>query len=81
MKKEDLIKQIQDKVPDGMEVVLFDHRQNLYNNSGDGEGSSAGIYKDFEVVMYTEEEIKDGCIPFASLCFDNEDYNEDGEKM
>ena len=79
MKKEDLIKQIQDKIPDGMDVVLFDHRQNLYNDYG--EGSSAGIYKDFEVVMHSKEEIKDGCIPFASLCFDNEDYDEDGGKI
>ena len=72
MKKEDLIKKIQEVVPDGAEVVIFDHRKNL--NEDSGEGSSAGIYKDFDVEHHTQEEIKDGCIPFSALTFDNEDY-------
>jgi hypothetical protein len=79
MLKEDLIKQIQENIPDGMEVVLFDHRQNLNDDIGDG--SSYGIYKDFEIGVHTKEEIKDGCIPFAYLSFDNDDYNDDGEKL
>ncbi len=71
MKKEELIKQLQ-ALPDGVEVVIFDHRKNLDQDSGDG--SSAGIYKDFQISHHTPEEIADGCIPFASMAFDNEDY-------
>lgn len=73
MLKEDLIKKIQEEIPDGTEVVIFDHRKNL-DDDMDGEGSSAGIYKDFKVVKYTKEEIENGSIPFATLEFDNEDY-------
>ena len=72
MKKEDLIKKIEETVPDGAEVVIFDHRKNLDGDSG--EGSSAGIYLDFDVEHFTKENIKDGCIPFSALTFNNEDY-------
>jgi len=78
MKKEDLIKKIQDNIPDGAEVVIFDHRKNLSEDDGSGEGSSSGIYRDFEVASFTEEEIKDGSIPFSILSFDNVDYDDDG---
>lgn len=74
MKKEELIKKIQEIVPDGAEVVIFDHRKNLNDDVGDG--SSVGIYQDFEVEHYTEEEIKDGCIPFSALVFDNEEFED-----
>lgn len=74
MKKEDLIKKIQNIVPDGAEVVIFDHRKNLDDDYGDG--SSAGIYRDFEVAHFTVTEIKDGCVPFSVLQFDNDDYDE-----
>jgi hypothetical protein len=74
MIKEDLIKKIQETVPEGAEVVLFDHRKNLDDDIGDG--SSEGIYKDFEIVCYTPQEIKDGCIPFSAIIFENEDYPE-----
>jgi hypothetical protein len=74
MKKEELIKKIQETVPDGAEVVIFDHRKNLNDDIGDG--SSAGIYQDFEVEHYTEESIKDGCIPFSALVFDNEEFED-----
>lgn len=78
MLKEDLLKQIQEKIPDGAEVVIFDHNKNL--NDDHGDGSSAGIYKDFEVVHFTEQEIKNGCIPFSALIFNNEDYGDDGRR-
>jgi phosphosulfolactate synthase (CoM biosynthesis protein A) len=73
MKKEELIKKIQDSVPDGAEVVIFDHRKNLYDI---GDGSSAGIYKDFDVVHHTKLNIANGSIPYAALIFENDDYNE-----
>lgn len=75
MIKEDLLKKIQETVPDGAEVVIFDYYKNLNDDSG--EGSSAGIYTKFDVTMHTEQEIKAGCIPFASLTFTNEDYTEE----
>ena len=74
MKKEQLIQEINEKVPDGAEVVIFDHAKNLHNDYGDG--SAEGIYKEFDVEHFTEEEIKDGCIPFSALTFTNEDYPE-----
>ena len=76
MKKEDLIKKIQEEIPDGSDVVIFDHRKNLNDDIGDG--SSAGIYPDFEIHHFTEQEIEDGCIPYSALIFDNEDYNDNG---
>lgn len=79
MKKEDLIKKIQETVPDGGEVVIFDFRKNLGDDMGDG--SSAGIYKDFEIEHYTEQEVKDGAIPFSAIVFENEDYNDNGENV
>lgn len=79
MKKEELIKQIQEKVPNGAEVVVFDWRKNLSEDWG--EGSSAGIYKEFDVEVHTAEEIKDGCIPFASITFNSDDYTDQGEKL
>lgn len=72
MKKEELIEKLQELVPDGAEVVILDHRKNLNDDIGDG--SSAGIYKDFNVEHFTKEEVEDGCIPFSCLVFDNEDY-------
>lgn len=74
MRKEELIKQIQEQIPDGTEVVIFDHRKNLADDIGDG--SSAGIYKDFDVYHYTQKEVADGSVPFAVLAFNNEDYEE-----
>jgi hypothetical protein len=75
MKKEELLKKINEIIPDNAEVVIFDHRKNLNDDCGDG--SSAGIYKDFDVENYTPEEIEDGCIPFSALIFNNDDYDED----
>ena len=77
MLKEELIKQIQEKIPDGTEVVIFDHRKNLNDDIGDGSG--VGIYKNFEVAHFTKQEIADGSIPFAALIFENNDYTDDGE--
>lgn len=79
MTKEDLIKKIQESVPDGAEVVIFDHRKNCWDDSGDG--SSSGIYKEIEIGTFTKEEVKDGCIPYSYLSFNNDDYAEDGTKI
>lgn len=74
MKKEDLIKKINETIPDGAEVVIFDHRKNM--NDDNGDGSSVGIYKEFEVAHFTDEEISDGCIPFSALIFNNEEFED-----
>lgn len=79
MTKEELIKKIQDNIPDGAEVVIFDWRKNLGDDVGDG--SSAGIYKDFDIEHFTEKEIEDGCIPFSALVFNNDDYSDEGELL
>jgi hypothetical protein len=79
MVKEALIKLINEVIPDGAEVVIFDHRKNLNDDVGDG--SSTGIYQHFDVVYHTKQEIADGCIPFGALYFNNDDYTEEGEKI
>lgn len=80
MKKEELIKQLQEKIADGMEVVIFDHRKNLHEDYGDDSGCSAGIYPNFDIIQFTNEEIKDGSVPFAVLMFDNDDYDDETGK-
>lgn len=77
MTKEELIKIIQ-KLPDGINVRLFDWRQNLYNDCGDG--CSVGIYSKFHISMLGKEDIQKGTKPFAVISFDNEDYNDHGQK-
>ena len=79
MKKEELIKKIMEVVPDGAEVVVFDHRKNLSDDCGDG--SSAGIYKDFDVMHHTKKDIAEGSIQFSALYFDNTDYMNDGSPV
>jgi hypothetical protein len=75
MKREQLIEELQ-KLPEGIEVCVFDWRMNLHDDSGDG--SSAGIYSDFNIAVYGEDEIVEDTIPFATLEINNDDYNNDG---
>jgi len=73
MKKEKLIEELQ-KLPDNTEVCLFDYKKNMDNDAGDG--SSSGIYPDFEVTMLTLEDVAKGHDLFAILSFDNDDYDD-----
>jgi hypothetical protein len=84
MKKEKLIEQLQ-MLPDGVEVILFDWRKNLSEDSGDG--SSAGIYPEFDVELHQlepdeaefyKEQHDEDFKPFAALGFGNDDYDDDG---
>ena len=82
MKKELLIEELQ-KLPDGIEVCVFDHRKCMHDDSGDG--SSEGVHPEFnvevisiepeEVEHYKEHHGKD-FIPWAALSFENDDYEE-----
>lgn len=85
MKKEKLIKELQ-KLPDGVEVCVFDWRKNLGDDSGDG--SSAGLYPEFDVEFHQlegdeakwyKEEHGKKYKPFISLGFGNDDYDNDGK--
>lgn len=69
--KETLIKALQD-LPDGIRVVVGDYKKNLHHDSGDG--SSEGLYSDFEIDIMDGDEIVEGTTPFASLTIDNDDY-------
>lgn len=85
MKKEDLINELQ-KLPDGVEVCVFDWRKNLGDDIGDG--SHAGIYSDVEVSMvsmlsddelvFYEENNGIEYRPWASISFNSEDYDDCG---
>ena len=83
MIKEKLIEALQ-KLPDGINVNLFDHRKCMHDDCGDG--SHEGIYPEFEIEVIKIEE-KDGLelykerhgVPFrpwAALSFVNDDYEE-----
>jgi hypothetical protein len=76
MKKEKLIEELQ-KFPNGIEVCLYDWRKNLCYESGDGSG--AGIYPKFEVEKLGKKDIVEGCKPFVTLSFENDDYNDAGD--
>ena len=86
MKKEKLIEELQ-KLPDDIEVCLFDWRKNLCYADGDDEGCGEGIYPDLEINVYSleaneakfykEQNDKD-YKSFALLSFDNDDYDDDG---
>lgn len=75
MKKEKLIEELQ-KLPDGIEICLFDWRQNIFNHSGelDDPSNGIGIHDEFKVEHVKENVSK----PFAVLSFENSDYEPDG---
>ena len=75
MKKEKLIEELQ-KLPNGIEICVFDWRKNLNNDCG--EGSGIGIYPDFKIELMDKSQVKKGSKIFATLNIKNDDYNEDG---
>jgi len=79
-KKNDLITKI---LKSGLKPIIEELDSIECKNLGDdmGDGSSAGIYKDFEIEHYTEQEVKDGAIPFSAIVFENEDYDDNGTNI
>jgi len=86
MKKESLIEELQ-KLPEGMEVCVFDWRKNFFHDPGDGSGCGEGIYSQLEVEVHKLEgaeakfykEMNDKeFVPFAAISFRNDDYDDDG---
>lgn len=75
MKKEKLIQELQ-KLPDGVEICVFDVRKNIDHDLGDG--SSEGIYPHYEISMMDEEGVQEGTEPFAVLTIENDDYPDYG---
>lgn len=63
MKIKDLISTLQNFDPE-MEACIFDYKTNLNEDSGDG--SSAGIYSEFQVELIEEAKPK-----FVALSFEN----------
>lgn len=67
MKKEELLKEI-NKLPDGIEVQIFDF---IKNSNGDNDGEDYyydGLYSDFEVGIMNKNEVKND--PWAYLSFE-----------
>lgn len=64
MKVKDMISALQNFDPE-TEVCIFDHKQNLHEDSG--EGSSAGIHPKFQVELIEEAKPQ-----FVALSFDND---------
>lgn len=80
MKKEKLIEELQ-KLPDGIEVCVFDWRKNLNADYGDGEGCSAGIYPNFDIEVQQKNTIPEKTKPFATLNILNDDYDNNGGRI
>lgn len=76
MKKEELIEKLQ-KLPDNIEVCVFDWRKNVNDDCGDGSG--VGIYPNFIIELMGKSEIKKGYKPFLAITIENDDYNECGK--
>lgn len=68
MKAKDLIAKLEVFDPE-MEVCLYDHKTNVNEDCGDG--SSAGIYSEFEVLQIPDDMIPEGGKPWIMLAFDN----------
>ena len=68
MKKEQLIQKLQE-LPDGIEVCVYDFKLNIQEASGDGSG--AGIYPNFDIELFTKEDVAEDSEPFAALVIDN----------
>lgn len=75
MIKEELIAELQ-KLPKGIQICVCDYRKNL--NDDMGEGSTAGIYPDFEIELLDKNSVRKGSKPFVALNIKNDDYNDDG---
>jgi len=75
MKVIDLKKALAD-LPDDMEIAIFDHVRNVKEDSGDG--STAGIYPNFEVEVISESDLPEPeddedepMKPWLALSFEN----------
>jgi hypothetical protein len=69
-----LIEKLQE-LPQEKQVCIFDHKNNL---SGDwGEGSSIGIYTEFNVYEMPQDSVPDGRETWVALEFDNDMIDED----
>jgi hypothetical protein len=80
MKKSELIKKLQE-IPGDPEVCLLDNLMNMYYD--DGDGSSAGVYPDFDIHMITTEDlpadhpaVEDQMLPWLAISFKNEEYTD-----
>lgn len=73
MKVKELIEQLQ-KIPQDIEVVVFDWRKNVYNSNGD-DPCNIGITPIVEVAHETDSVTK----PFVSIYYENDDYTKKGE--
>ncbi len=85
MTVKDLIKQLE-KMPQDVNVNIFDWRKNLANDWGNG--SSEGIYTEFEInyenltedeLEYYEQSNDRKFVPWVSITFHSDDYSDDGK--
>jgi hypothetical protein len=78
MKVRELINLLDHYDPE-MEVCIFDHKYNLKEDYGDG--TSAGVYPDFEVAPMTHDAIPEGTPEWLALSFDNSLIDDDTESV
>ena len=73
----DLIQSLQIFEPE-MTVAISDWKQNLAEDWG--EGTSAGNYGKFDIVLMGKDSIPEGNKPWVALQFSNDFLNDDGQR-
>ncbi|HTD95139.1 MAG TPA: dATP/dGTP pyrophosphohydrolase domain-containing protein [Chitinophagaceae bacterium] len=77
MKKSEFIARLQD-IPGDPEVAIYDGLRNLHEDTGEDEGTSAGIYPGFRIEFFDDATVPENGEPFIGLCFDNDFFPEEG---
>lgn len=78
MKKSELVKLLE-KVPDDMEIGIFDYRKNVRYDFG--HGSKVGLYFDFKVEYVDPGDAFDKFFPWVALSFANEEFDDSGDPV
>jgi len=63
------------KFPEDLDVNLFDWKQNMFDDSGDG--SSSGIYPEFQIGLIGDEYLQEDQEDWIAISFDSDDYDND----
>jgi len=75
MKTDKLIEELQ-KMPQNLDVCVADWRKHIHN--ADDEPNGIGIEPSFKVELIEGNGVP---VPFIALSFENDDYDEDGERV
>ena len=78
MKINELIK-VLEKFPQDKLIAVMDWRKSLHHDFG--EGTSKGIYTEFEFQEFKETDILPSTKPFVAILIKNDDYTDSGKRL